>query len=868
MIEVLNGRRLGSLVLLSPAEFMGTDAQSEQLVGDLIAFFGAFMLCLLSVIFGHLILLAGWVLSIRYTHPEYVRGSTIWAKVDRFLPVTPPPSPPGSPRVDFAMPPTSRCRPLPPPPPLIVSHSSQLRPPSSDSPRAQARACSAVASRATAAKPAPSPRALPALTPVRVAPAPGVAMMTREPRSAVSDATCAPISKLAQSKLPMSPRANTAFFENDSCHSSSSDTKGNAANARDWLPPPHVEVEQLSHSDSSSSINSSQAQAVPWLRRLRYSTLSRLETMPAILCWPNIEVIVIVLFSAGMLKTSTAVLAGYSNGIINNEAAVALAVLEITLLGAVFTHELARLLFFYCKLRADRSMWLQAPIHKNWCDVDDPFFRTLTKYHLVKPAPRLQGRFVALEDEDFDEAARTWRLIAGSLGCRWWRQPLTDIHTTLASSWAAGSCNRRGLAYQPLRVLVQVWFGIAAGIGVRDASRIGVDAHSVGVAFLVPQAALGLYCLLCVPAADRLENAVVAWEALLSALSILLQLISATSKRDARQWRSAAAASLLVAICLPFALAIYDCVTCYIFRRGIWARTKRQMQVAAVVDGGGRQVRISQRGYAVGSWSLEQKAAASKIGAAARGRQGRIAARRRKRDRDDQAASCIGATFRGQSARRQLEKQRSDRAATVINTHARGKLTRRQEAELAERRRQERLARREERRRQAASTTISTHARGYLERKRHEQRQERRRVRRVSATTINAAVRGHIARARAAKALDEVVRARAQEAARQRRRQRRDAQIGAAARINAYARGWRYRRIMRLAQTERSATSTPAPAPDAVVIDAPSASPVRVSVVPAAITSTESVLAPAPAQLAPAPTAAESSPVAADSKAV
>ena len=559
-------------------------------------------------------------------------------------------------------------------------------------------------------------------------------------------------------------------------------------------------------------------------------------TVPDVLYWPNIEVLVVIFFAAGIVHSCASVLSNATS------AGRGLATAGLVMMAIFLLHETTRVLLFTVPHR--KTHWFPTKKQVTLDEMDDMFMRRLARWRLVTPARRMRGTFRVFY-EDLIEPERTKRAIRAPLAL-WWRRYPGDMYASLSCSWLARSSGSVRFPFMLSRVLMQVGFSAIAGAGA--------PLLFTCVALILLQATLGIVCF--VQAQDRLEGIISALEANLSGLSLFLLLLS--DVQDSDGWMAVALITLMASLLSPILYLVYDLV--------MVVRTMRKSE-GGIKGAMGRSgsfrlphspsSRSSMRreGQATAPATAPASASASVLDAEP-GLMHRDAT-----DNEQRAATKITSVAKGKASRKKSESERGERervrnelrrqrqeakAASTINAAARGKISRRDSMSKQSERKAARDRSREERARSKAATRISSVHRGRQTRRDLEKRQreidkeheaatkmanavrdfvgrvnERKAMRQaVSATVVSALVRGFMARLQIrrmqAQALqreefearknerkrelekERMARKEEQLAATQRRQEKRNAQIKAANTINALARGWKQRRKLKL----------------------------------------------------------------------
>ena len=590
--------------------------------------------------------------------------------------------------------------------------------------------------------------------------------------------------------------------------------------------------------------------------------------VPDLLYWPNLEVIVIILFAPGILFTAAQVFGDpYQKQGMHNAFAISAHILIFIFM----LHEGLRISYFSWHYR--KTLWAEADTIVSIEKMDDPLLKLLAKCKLVRPAARWSGSW-AIPLADADEPSRSMRAFWSPLA-PWWLRRGGDMYASLAWSWLTGANGTVNVGYQYLRMVLQSTFAAVAGLGVHAGRTL-----EVAVMLFLLQMILAIYCIFLSPATDRLESIVDGIAAILGAVHIVLRYVASALSNN-----SIMLASLT---CLGIGTSLHIFFMLYSVIVAIWKRMQYNKDRAAA-----REKRLlfwekraeDLRVFALSdkSASEEEKKAVDTIQASARG----------WKDRQNfESTRAAREKSRTDRLMKQLEKKEGE-AATVINKNSRARLSRRSlemnKEKLVQERKQrlereelERIAvekyRQEKEERDVAATRITAQvraqqakrttkvqrerimstlviqalARGWLTRTRLARSREIELREKMAAIKLQAAIRGFVRRIQYLQHKRARAKVEAQKAAAARRRQKRERQMMAAARIGAYARGWKLRRKRELEarvaesaanleqhrdeQRERSGPegSAPAASPAAARASAPAAAPAVTTAAPAA----------------------------------
>ncbi len=283
-----------------------------------------------------------------------------------------------------------------------------------------------------------------------------------------------------------------------------------------------------------------------------------IRPLPAAFVFPNVEVILVNFFAAGLTEAAASVLGGAAAGVVLDHGLVALAVLCLLAVIGFYVHEGVRLFRYFKKY--DTDLWKASEKVSTIKEVDDPVMRAMTRVGRA-PSKRLRG-VREPSDADLAEPSRTLRAIGGSfkeaIGIR---KDATagDRHTRL-SCWLAGASGKYGVFYQYVRTLLLLLTAVVSGSAAHSGDDEGGAAFTASVLVLI-QLALAAYCALARVAADRLEGEIYGIEAVANAINVAL-LASAAGGEDPDLTGSPAQVAALVfamvAVLVPFSLSVYD----------------------------------------------------------------------------------------------------------------------------------------------------------------------------------------------------------------------------------------------------------------------------------------------------------------------
>ena len=293
---------------------------------------------------------------------------------------------------------------------------------------------------------------------------------------------------------------------------------------------------------------------------------SGFRPLPAALIWPNVEVMIFVFFTAGVVESSAAILSATGpNGEMDDVFFISLAAICVSIIFLFLTHELCRIRRFY---RAHSStLWTPSPVLKDWSEVDDPLMRLLARLHLIRPRMRYRGSYDPPE-EDVEEPARSQRSlqVGEALSMRSHKEHPGDVFGKLSGYWLADvGGGRRGAAYHISKASTQAMVALFTGLGATAAALRSEGKETKGLdpglifAVVVSslQILLGLFFLLCGPSGDRIEGAATGLEFVLFGIASAVS-YAAGGAGDSPGLQQASTTLLIVAPCIAVGLSFYD----------------------------------------------------------------------------------------------------------------------------------------------------------------------------------------------------------------------------------------------------------------------------------------------------------------------
>lgn len=261
---------------------------------------------------------------------------------------------------------------------------------------------------------------------------------------------------------------------------------------------------------------------------------------PSMLVFPALPLLVCWIFSAGLVKSGTALLMYQVQVRAPNEPTcgwgctqLAVAVLLVILI--VMITALAMLIHFSRNFR--KACWKPTATPINHLDVSDPLFRLYSRVRMrlgpivccshtpkqCRPLQRMKGKW-AKPKEDLEEPARTERLLARPLGIFGLRA--ADCHDSMSLQLFAKASGGSflGLSYAYIGLLIQCSVGVLSGMG----PFLDVNGWSAGAQVATIAGIKLAWCaviLVCHPCACGLSNVVVALQFFSEGFSALILLL-------------------------------------------------------------------------------------------------------------------------------------------------------------------------------------------------------------------------------------------------------------------------------------------------------------------------------------------------------
>ena len=125
----------------------------------------------------------------------------------------------------------------------------------------------------------------------------------------------------------------------------------------------HLFIGEAAHKHASSSTVGGMAEKVRAMPK-------GFRPLPAALIWPNLEVMILVFFTAGIVESSAAILNGYRKGIMDDPFFISLAITCCVLILLFILHEGCRIRRFYKSHSTE--LWTPSPKLHHYSEVDDP----------------------------------------------------------------------------------------------------------------------------------------------------------------------------------------------------------------------------------------------------------------------------------------------------------------------------------------------------------------------------------------------------------------------------------------------------------------------------------------------------------------
>ena len=293
-------------------------------------------------------------------------------------------------------------------------------------------------------------------------------------------------------------------------------------------------------------------------------------SVPAILYWPNIEIMVIAYYAAGISSVCTSVIALSATGLLDEPGTLVCAILGWTFLANFCLHECARIAVYW---QRHRHRWVRSKDVEDRQNMDDPLLILLYRMRVHrKPSLRLQGSFLAQKPEVVGEgqepkptdpwlpsdASKTMHALHAPLAL-WWRRTGDEMHLSLSSSWLFGVNGRRavGFGFQYVRFLMQAVVGVLVGSLEAQRGARSNAWHAALAVLIVIHVLFAAYCLLVAPSADRVESIFVGMESMLPSVSLMVR-YAYLELRTSKALLDASALITLAAVCTILSLAPYE----------------------------------------------------------------------------------------------------------------------------------------------------------------------------------------------------------------------------------------------------------------------------------------------------------------------
>lgn len=305
--------------------------------------------------------------------------------------------------------------------------------------------------------------------------------------------------------------------------------------------------------------------------------------LPAILYWPNLEVLVIMFFVAGAAEASTAIISGTSNASFDKPDTHAFAVYVFIFLVCFVVHEALRISH---NSKTLVPYWRESAKRRSFDAPDDLLLDLLQQAQVYKsPVVRFRGAFEVPKSE-VDKSrdpkdTHTQRALRAPIN-RWWSRQPDHMHLSLAASWLArvNGVKQPFALYQYVKVFVHITFGLLVGIANANPNPEHGGWHLVVFLMMVLYAVLGYWCCFSGAAADRIEGVFTVCELFLSFLSLLVRYVFAAGGGDRHDMLVSSASLMAVAVVVALAHAFYE-VFAWVEKRTRDAR--KAVREAAVV---------------------------------------------------------------------------------------------------------------------------------------------------------------------------------------------------------------------------------------------------------------------------------------------
>jgi len=308
------------------------------------------------------------------------------------------------------------------------------------------------------------------------------------------------------------------------------------------------------------------------------------EGLPPLLYWPNLEVVIVVFYAAGITESSVAVMG--SVAAVHFKGSLAIAVLGWLFLVGFLLHDFARLVLF--SRDHLESAWQPSNEIEYFEDMDDPLMRAMLKHRLLRhPALRIKGRFqpkwVSSASSAFNPVVDKKKTPIGRAlrapFSRFWKRPADDAYKSLAYSWLARVNGKRKpyIFYQMGSVLIQMLHGLMNGAAMYEPHDLCMALVAL---VIIMQISLAAGCLRFLPAADHLEGVAFSAETSVSALSLFVRFLLMCGVGDEVSMLEGAAGLSALAMAIAFCLPVYSTIRLLCVQNGILQRLMPQRKEA------------------------------------------------------------------------------------------------------------------------------------------------------------------------------------------------------------------------------------------------------------------------------------------------
>jgi hypothetical protein len=291
------------------------------------------------------------------------------------------------------------------------------------------------------------------------------------------------------------------------------------------------------------------------------------SSLPSILYWPNLEVLVIIVFAAAVAESSAAVISGTARATFEKPSTHSFAVCGLIFLALFVVHECARVGYF---IQHHTAFWKHEPSGRHGLRDDMLLQMMLAARCLKRPASRFRGEFnvppaiiVVYDPKD----TRMQRALHAPIS-RFWTRAADDMFLSLKSSWLArvNGARKQFALYQYIRVLVHITFGLLVGTADSHRDTSSAAWHALILVTLALYLVLVWWCSFSGAAVDLIESIFTGPELILSFLSLLLRYFHALGmgERDAMLLGSACLMALSIFVVL--AHVVYEIVALIEFR--------------------------------------------------------------------------------------------------------------------------------------------------------------------------------------------------------------------------------------------------------------------------------------------------------------